>query len=103
MRSEPAWVQVYRALNHGPAKASCKNQDVIRRFPDDVQDFADRFYSMQIKRHRADYDPTERFVRSDVVQDIDAADDAIRRFEAVPIKHRRAFAAWVVFAPPRKD
>ncbi len=45
----------------------------------------------------ADYDPGERFYKSGVKQDIAEAEDIIKRFKGVPIKDRRAFAAFVLF------
>ena len=93
-RSEPAWLQVYRAIDHKPSKAACKHQK-IRAFPKDVEDFATVFADLQEERHRADYDPTSRFLRSEVNLMISRADDALRAFQNVPLKHRRAFAAWI--------
>lgn len=52
---------------------------------------------MQLKRHRADYDPLERFYKSSVQQDIAEAENVMRRFSKVPLKDRRAFAASVLF------
>lgn len=45
----------------------------------------------------ADYDPDEKFYKSGVKQDIAEAEDIIERFKDVPIKDRRAFAAFVLF------
>jgi hypothetical protein len=41
------------------------------------------------------YDPSSRFTRTEVGNDIDAVEAAITAFAATPTKHRRAFAAWV--------
>lgn len=79
------------------AKNNCKNQAVLKKFPKDVEDFANSFVALQAKRHLADYDPKERFYKSEVKQDIAEAEDVIRRFKAVPVKDRRAFAAFVLF------
>ncbi len=51
---------------------------------------------MQRKRHRADYDPAGRWSKSDVVEDIDNAADAIEDFNAATLQHRRAFAVFVL-------
>ena len=56
---------------------------------------------MQRKRHYADYDPAKTYNakpirKSEVVQDILDAEDAINRFQAVPAKDRRAFAIFVL-------
>ncbi len=55
------------------------------------------FITLQIKRHNADYDPFERLKKTSVQQDIRAAEYAISRFAAVPVKDKRAFAAYVLF------
>lgn len=94
-RSNSAWQQAYRAIDHGFATKQCKDRRIMRKFPNDIQDFGNCFVDLQLERHRADYDPAATFARTDVITWIDAADVAIRAFRAVPIKVRRAFAAWV--------
>lgn len=96
-RSKPAWRQVYRALEHRLAKERCKNQDKIKKFPKEVEDFANAFVSLQEKRHSADYDPFSQFTKLEVKSDIASTRDVIKRFRAVPIKDRRAFAVFVLF------
>jgi hypothetical protein len=96
-RSDAAWAQVYRALAHGTAKDACLQQKTIVKFPKHIQDFADRFVTMQIKRHAADYDPQGRYFKSSVLNDIAAAEAAMRNFSKAPEKDRRAFATWVLF------
>lgn len=94
-RSEPAWQQAYRAADHRYAAEKCKDQRVMRKFPKSIGDFGSTFYVLQVKRVLADYDPASRFTRSEVLTDINAVVAAIRAFHLVPVKHRRAFAAWV--------
>lgn len=96
-RSKHAWHQVYRALEHGTAKKSCTDQALLKRFPKEIEDFANMFVIMQEKRHSADYNPRERFYKSSVNQDIADATDVVKRFGACTIKDRRAFAALVLF------
>jgi uncharacterized protein (UPF0332 family) len=95
-RSGPAWQQVYRALDHGYAKSACKNSSVMTKFPREIQDFADMFVSMQVKRHEADYNPVAKAEKSAVISDIRAVEVTIGDFEAADIKDRRAFAVWVL-------
>ena len=95
-RSQPAWRQAYRALQHGTARQRCEHQGMIIKFPDEIQDFAERFADMQKKRHEADYDPDATFFKSDVIQDITDAEDVIRYFNSVPARDRRAFAVYVL-------
>ncbi|MBL4629111.1 MAG: hypothetical protein JKY00_13965 [Roseicyclus sp.] len=66
----------------------------MAKFPNDIEDFGNLFVGQQEDRHRADYDPYATVVRSDVIANIDAAEDAITAFRRTPIKDRRAFAAW---------
>ena len=51
---------------------------------------------MQAKRQSADYDPEAAFDKSHVIQDIDAIEGAIIRFNAAPRRDRRAFAIYVL-------
>lgn len=95
-RSQSAWRQAYRALQHGTARRRCERQNAIIKFPEAVQDFAERFADMQKKRHGADYDPDATFSKSDVVQDIADAEDVILCFNRVPARDRRAFAVYLL-------
>lgn len=66
-------------------------------FPTDIQDFANQFVAMQLKRHEADYDPYARFTKSAVGQDIRDTELAIAKLAKAPTRDRRAFAALVLF------
>ena len=96
-RSKQAWRQVYRALEHGAAKNACHNQSIISQFPRPIQNFADLFVTMQIKRHDADYDPAKRYTRSEVLRDIADVETALAAFAAQPRRDRQAFSAYVLF------
>ena len=95
-RSNEAWHQVYRALEHNLAKNSCDNKDIIKKFPNEIQDFAGLFKQMQEKRHLADYDPDEKFFKSAILVDISLVESAIREFKRTKIKDKRAFAVFVL-------
>ncbi|MCY4653359.1 MAG: hypothetical protein OXC95_09375 [Dehalococcoidia bacterium] len=97
-RSQGAWRQTYRALEHGPARSRCSRQIMLNRFPEEIQDFGRLFVGMQRGRHAADYDPDARFSRSDVLQFIEEAAGTITRFNRVAIRDRRAFAVYVLFS-----
>ena len=88
-------MQVYRSLDHGKASRRCKS-DKLSLFPADIQDFANAFVAMQIKRHDSDYNPQAKAFKSAVSADITVAKDVIAKFNAVPTKHRRAFAVWML-------
>ena len=94
-RSEAAWLQMYRSIEHGLAKAQCENTAVMSRFPAEIQIFAANFVELQKKRVKADYDPSSRFRLADVQQWLEIAKLDIARLEGMPMKHRRAFAVWV--------
>lgn len=96
-RSNPAWRQVYRALQHGSAKDACKDRKTIERFPSEIQDFASTFVTLQQLREEADYDPASRFAKTDVLTLLADAADVTKRFRKVPSRDRRAFAVWVLF------
>lgn len=96
-RSNPAWRQTYRALEHGIARERCERRE-IGRFPEGIQDFAAAFVKMQARRHTADYDPhpNPRFNKSDVAQDVRAAEYAVRRLRQSAARDKRAFAIYVL-------
>ena len=100
-RNPSVWNQTYRALEHRTARKRCKSQRLLAGFPPDIRNFAQQFANLQIKRHRADYDPNSRFFKNEVVQDILEVENVIRRFTMTPLKDRRAFAAYVLL-PTRK-
>ena len=94
-RDTDAWLQVYRSVDHGQAKQRSKNQEGLAAFPTAVRVFAEIFCDLQIQRHEADYNPMARFHRNDVLNLIDIATTALRDFNRVPVKDRRAFAVWI--------
>lgn len=95
-RSEEAWKQVYRSLDHKFAKDRCIDKLMLKKFPKQIEDFANHFVTLQGKRHSADYDPGASFTKLEVTTDIAIAEQAILDFSSVPAKHRRAFCAYVL-------
>ena len=96
-RSQQAWRQTYRALEHGPAKNRCSRQNMLSKFPPEIEDFGQRFITMQRERHAADYDPQAVFSRDRVIQLIEETARTIARFNGVAAQDRRAFAVYVLF------
>ena len=100
-QTNQAWRQAYRALDHGEVKRKCTRGPgkpiLDTHFPRAIKDFASQFVKMQEIRHKADYDPFEPFTRSDVLQYVEETKAAIRDFENVPSRDRRAFAVFVLF------
>ncbi len=105
-RSEQAWRQTYRALDHGLAKQRCEQAVGSKfpppRFPQEILQFAALFVSMQKSANSSDYDPYQDLSKAGAVQSVNAAEDAIAKFMRVPYKDRRAFAVYVLL-PIRKD
>jgi len=96
-RSNEAWRQVYRSLEHHQVKEKCMNTNMIKKFPNGIQDFANTFVLMQKKRHDADYDPFGIFTKSSVERDINLVEETIKKFKLEPVQDRRAFCAYVLF------
>ncbi|MCY4260653.1 MAG: hypothetical protein OXC91_10375 [Rhodobacteraceae bacterium] len=94
LRSQMAWRQVYRAVDHGHAKTQCMNQGVMCQFPPEIQRFAVKLIELQNRRHQADYDPLSSFTRADVWTETDATRTVIKELKNSSIKDKRAFAAW---------
>jgi uncharacterized protein (UPF0332 family) len=93
-----AWRQVYRSVDHGIVKKKCENNIFEKEFPPEVRQFGAIFVQLQEKRHEADYDPYTNFRRKDVEEAISQAEDAISLIDKgnLHLRHRRAFAAWVL-------
>jgi hypothetical protein len=96
-RPHKAWLQVYRAVDHGQAKKRCKSA-ASKGFPTQIVNFADAFVNLQELRHRADYDPEASFKRSQVVNHIGVARSAVNAIRSAPIRDRRAFAIHILLA-----
>ena len=101
-RSQPAWEQAYRALEHGHAKNQCQNSSAMSQFPAEVREFADHFVYMQRYRHHADYAPVTDFSRSWVAYLVEQTERIINRFNNAPAGDRRAFAIHVLFRTRRE-
>ena len=99
-RSQRAWRQTYRALEHGHAKNQCLNQSAMNRFPYRIRGFGEAFTDMQVMRHVADYDPEPgpegSYTRAEVLEHIERSETAIHEFENAPSADRRAFAIYVL-------
>lgn len=102
-KSKHAWIEVYRSLGHGSAKSACEHREVIVKFPIEIADFASRFIEMQRKRHMADYDPSAKFYKSDVISDIETTKIVIDNFNGAIVKDKRAFASWVLFKNMKRN
>ena len=97
LRSKHAWRQVYRGLEHNSARSACNNKEILSKFHPSIQGFGDLFVKMRHARNNADYDPYATFTKSSVEAYIVRAEEAIKSFDEMPIKDRRAFCAYVLF------
>ena len=95
-RSQRAWLQAYRSLEHGLAAAQCR-RPIIRRFPDEIREFAEQFIGNQQMRHDADYNPDVSYARSEVLDLIDHTERVVLDFERSDAIDKRAFAVYVMF------
>ena len=94
-RSNRAWQQAYRAINHGPARSKCGNKEVMNEFPESIREFAATFVDMQIERTLADYDPATRLRRYEVLNNIRKVELALERFRDSDTRDKTAFTVWV--------
>lgn len=101
-RPERAWLQVYRAVDHGQAKKRCKDAR-SKGFPSSIESFANAFVALQEYRHRADYNPDmgSRFTKDEVVVAVSLARSAIAAINSASVKNRKAFAIHVLL--PYRD
>ena len=93
----PEWHQVYRALEHGKARSACQQQGVMRTFPMGIRAFGDTFIDLQKVRQLADYAHGGEYSGPEVLALINAAEDAIGKFERADAQDRRRFAVHVLF------
>ena len=101
-RSQRAWRQTYRALNHGAVRNHSNRREFKTEFPQEIQDFAEVFVEINARRNRADYDPTESFSKLDAQNAIDSAERAINGFMGIESGERRNFALYLLL-PIRAD
>ncbi|MCY4184248.1 MAG: hypothetical protein OXC82_02555 [Rhodobacteraceae bacterium] len=95
-RDEKAWEQAYRAVEHGFVRNQFRNKLIRDSFPEEIQDLASIFVELQRKRHQADYVPSYRLTRSEVLIEIDASEMAIKKLRQASMKDLRSLAIWTV-------
>jgi uncharacterized protein (UPF0332 family) len=99
-RPDKAWSQTYRALQHGEAKMACDSAHKLS-FSASILRCAKTFVELQVLRHDADYDPDARYNRTEALNAIALAEDAIRSLRASSKKDRRAFAVLLLLKKRR--
>ncbi len=100
-RSQAAWVQVYRALEHGVARNACK-QAGNKGLSPEIAQFAETFVELQEERHAADYDPQSLYNRAAAITLVSNAAQAIADLGRAARANRRAFVALVLLREPRR-
>ena len=63
----------------------------------EIHRFGKTFVELQDARHEADYAFEGQYLKSDVLAIINAAGEAIDRFEQADVRNRRGFAVHVLF------
>ncbi len=99
-RSDAAWTQAYRALDHGPTKETFKQLSNLG-FPADLQYFGRNFQDLQEERNRADYDPIARFSRGEAAILVQRAREAIAYLDNAPRRDQTALAVLVTMKERR--
>lgn len=97
----PAWVKVYRALDHGVAKRKCETVHK-HGFESQVVGFAKRFCQLQSRRHRADYDPIEIVKYGEVLYDLLVTGFYINNLYSIGKERLRDFAVYLLFEDRKK-
>lgn len=105
-RDTKEYERVYRALEHGPLKATFERErnELFKDRPD-LLDIGDLVVSLQGERHRADYLPPIQNVFSlDRAKElVDQARQAVRGIESLSKDERETLAVCLLFRAPPKE
>ncbi|MGF1502442.1 MAG: hypothetical protein ACFBSD_11555 [Paracoccaceae bacterium] len=94
-RSLPAWQQAYRALDHAQVKQMCA-KSTFGDFSEAIKVFGNAFVTLQLQRHKADYDPLfSGATLSNATKAIAQARHSIEAYRKAPKSDRRAFCIFV--------
>ena len=102
-RNRRAWVQAYRAPDHGTVRNRCRRAE-MNEFPAAIRDFGKLLVELQAMRHRADYAPFYgvQIKREYVANLIDVAETSIDRLLQTPAHELRDFVIYLLL-PIRND
>ena len=95
-RSQRAWRQTYTSPEHRTVRNRCENRNVVLRFPEDIQEFADIFATLQREREAADYEPDWTYSRYRAAEFVQEARKAVRHLNNADASDQRAFALYVL-------
>ena len=98
-RSNRAWIEVYRSLNHSKAAEACgkaiRKNDPID-FPKPIKKFAEGFIQLLDYRNPANYDPAMQLTKSATIKVIELSESCISSIRKANKKDKTAFASWVL-------
>ncbi|MCY4226058.1 MAG: hypothetical protein OXF06_14660 [Bacteroidetes bacterium] len=77
-RDSLAYRRAYRSLTHGKIRSCCNTLQIMKNFSPEIQYFTDVLTHMQSRRELADYDPDSFFFRSNVLEDIERTQKALK-------------------------
>lgn len=92
---------LYRLPEHALLERRCKEVQ-SHDFSIAIKRFAQHVVALKNKRQIADYDPLERFVISDVRNDLEIAERAILNFDRAAPQERARFAFFVALEAKRQ-
>ena len=95
-RSRRAWRQTYTSPEHRTVRNRCENRNVVLRFPEDIQKFADIFATLQREREAADYESDWTHSRFRADELVEEARQAVRYLDSADASDQRAFALYVL-------
>ncbi len=97
-RKTEEWVLAYRSLDHGQAKRFLATIRTVAGSPAIVQ-FSDLFVRAMDERNKADYDPSARFARAEVLSLIEEAELAINAMKSIAREEKRKLVIRLRFRP----
>ena len=95
-RLDPAWLHVYRSVNHSALRKACNDEKLIRVYPPQCRRLAEIILFALEDRHEADYNPHSAFAQSEVKNKIVVTEKTLQEFLALDISVRRSFLAHLV-------
>lgn len=92
-RETLGWLRIFRGVDHENARLACRQNELLKTLHPGISIFATQFIVLQDQRYKADYDPTSKYNRAEVLVMISEAKAALKDFEAAPKSDRRQFCA----------
>lgn len=96
------WAQFYRALDHGQTKIRCSQLRALSGTSQELKKFAESFATLQIRRHRCDYDPELAITKAEAQKAIGTAVIACFILQGTDAAQRRLFLSHVLLGKRRE-